>query len=229
VKFLRPDLVGIRGWFVSSHLLISDRELVLIDTGLFGDARRIQHTVSQLGELKAILLTHGHLDHTGNAAELQAWSGAKVYAPVGDEDHVAGTHSYRGIARVCGCLEMVGRGLMGYRPPRVDVWFREGDELPFWGGLRVVSLPGHTVGHVGFLASAKRVFFPGDSFALSWRVALPPAIFNTDSRQVGESFQKAAAMDVDLFVPAHYFWLPAQLPERLRLRARSLRPTMPPT
>src|SRR5207249_2598698 len=81
----------IRGWFVLSHLLVSGRELVLIDTGLIGDARRIRQAVERLGELKAILLTHGHLDHTANAAELQDWSGAKVYAPFGDEDHIVGT------------------------------------------------------------------------------------------------------------------------------------------
>ncbi len=215
MKMLRPDLVAIRGWFVCSHLLIAGRDLVLIDTGLFGDAHRIRRAVTVLGELKAILLTHGHLDHTGNAAALQDWSSAKVYAPVGDDDHIAGTHRYQGVARVCGGLEAVGRVFMQYRPPRVDVWVRDGDELPFWGGLQVVGLPGHTTGHVGFLAACKRVFFPGDAFALSWRVVLPPGIFNADSRQVRESFTKAAQVDADLFVPAHYFWLPADIRARL--------------
>ena len=82
MRRLRSDLVAIRGWIGWTHLLISGRELILLDTGLFGDARRIRNAVGALGELKAILLTHGHLDHTGNAAELQDWSGAKVYAPV---------------------------------------------------------------------------------------------------------------------------------------------------
>jgi glyoxylase-like metal-dependent hydrolase (beta-lactamase superfamily II) len=216
MKQLRSDLYAVRGWFVLSHLLVTGRELVLIDTGLIGDARRIRRAVERLGELKAILLTHGHLDHTANAAALQDWSGAKVYAPVGDEDHVAGTHRYRGVARVCGWMEAAGRAALRYRPPRVDVWIRDGDELPFWGGLRVIGLPGHTAGHVGFLAPGKRVFFPGDAFAVSWRIALPPAIFNTDSRQVRASFRKAAGVEADLFVPAHYFWLPANLPVKLR-------------
>lgn len=220
MKRLQPDLVAIRGWIGWTHLLITGREVVLLDTGLFGDARRIREALSSLGKLKAILLTHGHLDHTANAAELQEWSSAKVYAPVGDEDHIAGNHRYRGVARVCGGLEAVGRALMRYRQPRVDVWIRDGDELPFWGGLRVVGLPGHTAGHIGFLAPGKRVFFPGDAFALSWRIALPPAIFNTDSGQVRTSFQKAAAVDADLFVPAHYFWLPPDLRAPLTLQRR---------
>jgi hypothetical protein len=40
MKRLRPDLYAIRGWFVLSHQLVSGRELVLIDTGLFGGASR---------------------------------------------------------------------------------------------------------------------------------------------------------------------------------------------
>jgi hypothetical protein len=64
------------------------------------------------------------------------------------------------------------------------------------------------------------VFFPGDAFALSWRIALPPAIFNTDSGQVRTSFQKAVAVDADLFVPAHYFRLPPDLRARLALQRR---------
>lgn len=219
MKFLRPDLVAIRGWFGWTHLLVSGRELVLLDTGLFGEARRIRQAVSKLGELKAILLTHGHLDHTSNAAGLQNWSGAKVYAPAGDEDHVAGTHRYRGVARVCGGLEVTGRALMRYRPPQVDVWIRDGDELPFWGGLRVVGLPGHTAGHVGFHAPAKSVFFPGDAFAVSWRVIVPPAIFNTDNAQVRRSFRKAAATEVDWFVPTHYFTLSQRLVAEVRAKA----------
>lgn len=224
MKYIRSDLISIPGWFVSSHLLISENELILVDTGLFGDLKRIQQAIAALGrrpsDLKAILLTHGHLDHTANAAYLQQWSGAKVYAPAGDELHVQGRYPYIGVARVCGWLERIGRGLMSYRVPEVDRWLRAGDELPFWGGLQVIALPGHTAGHVGFLSKTKRVAFVGDAFAMSWRVALPPPIFNTDTRQVRQSFLEVAKADVDLFVPAHYFRLDETVVAQVRDKAR---------
>ncbi len=215
-----------RGWGVLTHLLVSDSELVLVDTGLIGDFRRVQRAITSLGrspsDLKAILLTHGHLDHTLNASRLQQWSGAKLYAPVGDELHLAGRHPYRGVARVCDAMEAVGRAALRYRVPQVDVWLRDGDELPFWGGLRVVSLPGHTNGHIGYYSKSKRVFFIGDVFAVSWRIALPPPIFNDDSAQVRVSLCKLVGFDVELFVPAHYFWLDETVPQRLRDRARRI-------
>ncbi len=203
---LRHDLFAIRGWAGWTHLLAHDGEVVLLDTGFAHEWRRIRHAVCQLGTLKAILLTHGHLDHTANAARLQDWSGARVYAPAGDELHVRGVYPYRGWARVCGALEWAGRGLVKYRPPRVDTWVRDGDELPFWGGLRVVALPGHTAGHSGYYSARKRVFFVGDTFATSWWLSLPPPILNTDSRRVRASFLKLARYDVEQFVPCHYVW-----------------------
>jgi glyoxylase-like metal-dependent hydrolase (beta-lactamase superfamily II) len=216
MKQLRQDLYAIRGWAGWTHLLVRDGEVVLMDSGFANEYRRIRRAVDRLGKLTAILLTHGHLDHTANGARLQDWSGAKIYAPAGDELHIAGTFPYRGAARVCGALEWVGRRLVRYRPPRVDAWLNDGDELPFWGGLRVVALPGHTAGHVGYYSPAKRVFFAGDTFAVSWRIALPPGILNTDSQQMRESFLKLTGYDVGQFVPCHYLWLPADTVARVR-------------
>lgn len=215
--------------FVRVHLLVDEREIVLVDTGFFRDFRRIERAIAALGrkpsDVKAILLTHGHFDHTMNAARLKEWSGARLYAPVGDERHVAGCHPYHGISRVCGWLEGLGRMVTRYRTPEVDTWFRDGDELPFWGGLKVVSLPGHTAGHCGLLSAMKRVFFIGDVFAVSWRIALPPAIFNVDSMQMRRSFIKAAGFDVDSFVPAHYLWWRKDMVARVRRRAKRITAT----
>ena len=154
---------------------------------------------------------------------MQAWSGAKVYAPSGDEEHIAGQYPYRGVTRTCGVLESIARSLTNYRPPRVDVWVRDGDELPEWGGLRVVALPGHTAGHVGFYSASKRVFFVGDAFAVSWRIALPPSVLSTDIAASRKSFAKIPGYDAELLVPAHYFGLPTNLVARVRDRASRLR------
>ncbi len=211
MKLLQPNLYYTGSLLVRVHLLVEPERVTLIDTGLFGDFRRVQRAMATLGrkpgDLKAILLTHGHIDHTANAARLQEWSGAKVYAPIGDELHIAGKFPYRGAARVAGALETVARSLLRYRAPQVDVWMRDGDELPFWGGLRVVALPGHTAGHSGYYSATKRLFFVGDLFAISWRIVLPPSVFNTDNTRAKISFQKGAALDADYFVPAHYFRL----------------------
>ena len=60
----------IRGLVVNFHLLYdtATHESVLIDTGLTGEMARLSRVLNELGSdwtgIKAILLTHGHLDHT---------------------------------------------------------------------------------------------------------------------------------------------------------------------
>lgn len=222
-----PNVFAIRGWLGWTHLLLDNDTVTLVDTGFVNERRRIQHAVQKLAgspqALRTILLTHGHLDHTLNAAALQQWSGADVIAPVADQLHVAGRYPYRGAARICGALEALGRAVLRYRPPRVTGWVQPDDELPVWGGLRVVALPGHTAGHVGYYSARHRVLFVGDAFAVSWRIALPPRFLNTQPEQVLTTFRALAAWDVDQFIPAHYLWLPADTVARVRRACYNLR------
>jgi len=48
------------------HVLVDQNGFVLLDTGFPGDGRRIQRAIARLGggprDVRAILLTHGHID-----------------------------------------------------------------------------------------------------------------------------------------------------------------------
>ncbi len=74
--------------------------------------------------LSAILITHGHGDHTGGVRGLkQQWPEAVVYGPSGE------------------------------RIPVVERQLGEGDELALAGlgrGFRVMDVPGHTSGHLAY-------------------------------------------------------------------------------
>lgn len=111
--------------------------------------------------MRAILLTHGHLEHAG-AAALRTRTGAPLHAHPLDAAHLEARHPYRGATRVCGALEAAGRWILGYEPPPIDAPLADGDVLPVWGGLRVVHLPGHTVGHCGFHSLRHDFLFNGD-------------------------------------------------------------------
>jgi glyoxylase-like metal-dependent hydrolase (beta-lactamase superfamily II) len=166
--------------------------------------------------VRAILLTHGHIDHAGNAVELKAWSGARVYAHPLEQAHIDGRFPYRGLARVTAVLEAMGRTVTRYRPLPIDVGISDGDELPFWGGLRVVHLPGHTVGHCGFYSAKHDVLFSGDLWVrFLMRTQSSPAIFSDDIRQVPASMRKARAIGARWVVPGHY-----NIPNATRLRRR---------
>jgi glyoxylase-like metal-dependent hydrolase (beta-lactamase superfamily II) len=204
-----PGLIHIRGMMSVPHILVDETGIVLVDTGFTGDGKRIRWQLAEIGarpeDVRAILLTHGHLDHAGSAAELKAWTGAPIYAHPLEQPHLDGRYPYRGFARVCGALEAAGRTLRRYAPVRIDVPLTEGDELPFWGGLRVVHLPGHTLGHCGFYSAKHDLLFSGDLWVrFMMRTQASPRIFSDDVSLVPGSLRKARAIGARWVVPGHY-------------------------
>lgn len=200
----------IPSWFGRFHLLADGPRSVLIDAGFFGERGRLRRLLARLGlgprDLAAIVLTHGHLDHVGNLAWLREWTNAPVYAHPAEQAHVDGKAEVRGAARIGGWLEALGRGVLRYRAVGIDVPIADGDVLPFWGGLRVVHLPGHTTGHCGYYSLRHDVLFAGDLFANYGGLGhLPPAVFNSEPHRIPASLAKAAAVGAARVVPNHQF------------------------
>ncbi len=214
-----PGLHTIRGIMGCCHLLVTGDECVMIDAGLFGEPLLIRRLIRRLGHtprsVKAILLTHGHLDHAGNLAWLKGWAGAKVYAHAAEKAHVNGTYPYQGVNKWCGRLEAAGRALFLYRAAAIDEFLSDGQELPFWGGLRVLHLPGHTVGHCGFYSPRHDVLFSGDMFAsYFFNVHKPPAILNSVPEHFPASVEKIRQLNPRWIVPSHYDYLDGTLHRR---------------
>lgn len=197
------------GPLVSAHLLTDASGSILIDTGLAGIPGELQKLGQRLGlrreALKAVLLTHGHLDHTGGLAQISTGWGAKIFAHAAEAGRIAGTAEYHGINRVGGGMEWLGRRVFRYQPSRIARALSDGDILPFWGGLRVLHLPGHTPGHCAFVSEATGLIFAGDMFAsYSWSVHLPPAIFNVDGQLLRRSLSRLRETPNRGILPSHY-------------------------
>ncbi len=141
-----PGVFTIRGFMGVCHLLVDELgDAVLLDTGLIGERTQIRWMLRRLGlepeSIKAILLTHGHLDHGANADWAKRFSGAPLYAHPAEQAHLDGTYPFTGPARWCGRLERAGYAAFNYRPAQIDRFIADGDELPFWGACASCICP----------------------------------------------------------------------------------------
>ncbi|MBI3884907.1 MAG: MBL fold metallo-hydrolase [Opitutae bacterium] len=215
-----PGIHTIRGIMGVCHLLVDAAGgAVFLDTGLVGEPVQMRWLLHRLGlaprAVQAILLTHGHLDHAGNLRWLKRWTGAPVYAHPAEQAHLDGRYPYSGFARWCGRLERVGYAVLGSTATPIDRSIGDGDELPFWDGLQVVHLPGHTEGHCGFYSARHDVLFSGDLFAsYFFNVHLPPPILNSRPELIPASLRRAQALNPRYIVPQHYDILDGELHRR---------------
>lgn len=155
-------VVRIKGAISNCYLLLGDRP-VLVDTGSPGDLKRILAGLKAQGvkpkDLSLILLTHGHSDHAGCAAELRRRSGAQVALHVGDIALVR-----NGRNGVLAVRDLLGRILRPYVDEEYeafepDLIFRDGFSLePHGVKGSVLATPGHTHGSASaILASGEAI------------------------------------------------------------------------
>ncbi len=213
---LRKWIIPIRGFMGFCHILIdkSKESAIVIDTGLFGEFWAIKlalkaHRILP-SKVEAILLTHGHLDHSGNLSFLKNYTNAPVYAHLYDQNIINGTNDYKGTNVWCGRLEAMGRKLLGVGlPVDIDHQINDGDKLPFLGGIEVIHLPGHTHGHCGFHLKESDAFFTGDLFSSYPLIShLPAPILNSNPSLLTSSMKKAIDVNAEYIIPQHYdfFW-----------------------
>ncbi|MGL4387633.1 MBL fold metallo-hydrolase [Snodgrassella alvi] len=128
------------------------KEAVLTDVG--GEAERLLKAVEthQL-KLKAIWLTHGHLDHASGVEELTTLHPVPVLGP-----HQADNYWLQALPEVTASY-----GFPISQPFIPTRWLNEGEALKVGEHTFIVfHIPGHTPGHVVFYSQANKLLIAGD-------------------------------------------------------------------
>ncbi|WP_312042095.1 MBL fold metallo-hydrolase [Erwinia sp.] len=127
-------------------------QAAIVDPG--GDAEKIKaHTAAKGVTITQILLTHGHLDHVGAAAELAAFYAVPVVGP-----HKADAFWLEGLP-----MQSQMFGFPECAPLTPDRWLEEGEVVHVGDtSLEVLLCPGHTPGHIVFFDRVSRLLISGD-------------------------------------------------------------------
>ncbi|MEI8306098.1 MAG: MBL fold metallo-hydrolase [Chloroflexales bacterium] len=185
-----PGLYTFTGLPVGRVYLISEGDgLTLIDASVSIAAGSILRQIHKLGfapgDVRRILITHAHPDHVGALSALVEATGAEVWSSRLERPVIEGTipvplppaDSLRGLAR------LMRPGAATFFPHvAVARELRDGEMLPeVFGGLQVITTPGHAPGHLAFWHPERRVVMMGDvvmNFPTGMR--LPVAAFTYD-------------------------------------------------
>ncbi len=168
------------------------REAVVIDPGDEID-RILAILAAHRLSVKAIVITHAHIDHIGGAQKLKAVTGAPVYMNASDQT-------------LYDRLDMQA-GWLGIETPErteIDVSVREGDKLALGPAeFHVLHTPGHTQGSISLWIPAENKVVAGDTlfFDSIGRTDLPGGDYEQILRSIHAKLM--ALHDEALVVPGH--------------------------
>jgi len=171
-------------------------EAVVIDPS--GTAEEIRTALAVVGaRCVAILVTHGHFDHVTALADLAEQTRAPVHAPAAERALLE--HPER----------FTPPGI-NVRPCVPEVLLEGGERLVVAGiELDVLSVPGHSPGHVAYWRESDRVLIVGDVMnGMNLITTIPglhepPKPFTPDPARNRESIRKVAALRPELVCFGH--------------------------
>jgi len=193
----------------------------VLDAGLPGNWGEFSSALSQLGhapgDIDAVLITHHHPDHAGNAERMRS-SGARVLSHPADGPFLRGERrlSSRGVVRFLWhpwyaiyMLHLLANGVT--RVPAIAQLdeITDGEVLDVPGSPRVVHAPGHTAGSCAPFLEDRSLLFSGDALVTldMTRGRTGPQIIRgpvtEDSDLAVQSLEVLAATNAATVLPGH--------------------------
>ena len=163
---LLPGLHWIEGRASNIYLWLDEAGLIMVDTGMPGDSKKILSYFEEVGlqpsDVSAILITHADLDHAGGAAELSARCEAPVYASAATTEFLVIGKSPKHLPRLA---QFISDRFFGYTPVGEDriAIVEDGQALPDLEAWQAMATPGHCIDHHSFCSPIHGILFAGDA------------------------------------------------------------------
>jgi Zn-dependent hydrolases, including glyoxylases len=200
----------IRLGIVNAFLVKGDYGYILFDTGLSTHWGKILEHLNSFGctpeNLKLIVLTHGDVDHAGNAARLKQHFKCPIAMHKGDLEQVRDGIGYlrKGRTMYAKIVIFTMRTLaknFRYEPFTPDILLKNGDNLLEFGlNATIIHTPGHTRGSIGILLDNDD-YISGDTFVNNSRPRL--AVYVENNEELAKSYKIISKLPIRHVYPSH--------------------------
>jgi hydroxyacylglutathione hydrolase len=152
---------------VNSYLIKTDKGCFLIDTGIKKKRCQLENELEKAGckpgDLKLIIVTHGHFDHIGNAAYLRDKYGARIAMHQEDTRMTESGDMFidtkGGILIGLTGILMKLFGLNEYERFTPDICLEHNQDLTGYGlPATIIHTPGHSKGSISILTEEGDLF-----------------------------------------------------------------------
>lgn len=204
--------------------VVEDNGLTLIDTGLKGSTEKIFSAIKKVGknpkDIKQIILTHCHPDHTGNAADLKKLLNVPVFAHEVDapliEQGIGGRqmHLTPGVVNWLIYNLFIKKAGNTMAPVTIEEKLKDNDVIPVAGGIQVIHTPGHSEGHMALLLKNEGVLIAADICANA--IGLDYSTLYEDIKLGRKSILKVSDFSFDQAVFGHGNLLKGNANEKMK-------------
>ncbi|NTV79278.1 MAG: MBL fold metallo-hydrolase [Clostridiales bacterium] len=217
---LTMNIMGNQG-IIHPTLIWDEETIILVDAGIPSQLSEIRQVMDQVGapfsKLDKVILTHQDLDHIGGLPEILRLSDHKVEVLAHEEErpYIQGDKILIKLSP-----EQMAKRMETSEEQRkqvkkifeaslklkvnVDTTVDDGQVLPYFGGITIISTPGHTPGHICLYLNQSKTLISGDALnVIDGQLVGPTSEHATDIATAKKSLKKLTQYDIKTVVCYH--------------------------
>lgn len=187
----KPIIHHLSGYIQSMYLIENEAGLLLLDSGTSSDVKMVLSFIKEnlkrpITDLKVVVISHAHPDHSGGAYYYRKETGALIVAPSMLNDWYAGLSGLFTYAIDIFLTYVVARkkkkefrNVLFPRKIAIDKSVEEGDVIPIFNDWLALETPGHTSCDISLYHPNSGVIYIGDILISSSKGPFAPyPVFN---------------------------------------------------
>lgn len=216
LNYSKTDLPNI----LNVSVIWDENDLILVDCGNPNSLDLIQDALKwnglSLNKLTKIIITHHDYDHYGSLAELIGkYPNVKVYASLVESEYINGSKRSLRLVQAETLFPSLQdnqreqaiafhKKIESITPVQVDGILELDEDLPWCGGITIVSTPGHMPGHISVYHKPTKTMITGDAMVVEHgKLETANPRYTLDNDNAYQSMRKFLNFDIEKLICYH--------------------------